>query len=43
MNRPDRFDIPGLSPEWHARMEAEFAKLLADIPKPVTPEKESDK
>lgn len=43
MNRPDRFDIPGVSPEWQARMEAEFAKVLGEIPKPVAPEKESDR
>jgi hypothetical protein len=42
LTRPARFDIPGVSPDWQARMEAEFAKVLGDIPKPVAPEKEKD-
>jgi len=43
MTRPDRFDIPGVSPEWQARMEAELAKVLGDIPKPINPEQEPQK
>ena len=43
MTRPDRFDIPGVSPEWQARMEAELAKVLGNIPKPVAPELETDR
>ena len=42
LTRPARFDIPGVSPDWQARMEAEFAKVLGDIPKPVAPEKEKE-
>jgi hypothetical protein len=38
--RPDRFDIPAPSPEWQARMESEFAKVLGSLPKPITPETE---
>lgn len=43
MTRPDRFDTPGVAPEWRTRMEVEFAKVLGDIPKPINPEPEPQK
>jgi hypothetical protein len=43
ITRPARFDIPGVSPDWQARIDAEFKKVLGDIPKPVAPEKEKEK
>lgn len=42
LTRPARFDIPGVSPDWQARMEAEFVQLLGSIPKPVAPEPEEE-
>lgn len=41
ITRPDRFDIPGLSPEWQANVAEAFQKVFpADIPKPVSPMQE---
>lgn len=42
LTRPDRFDIPGVTPEWQARMESEFAKVLGELPKPVNPMQENE-
>jgi hypothetical protein len=40
VTRPDRFDIPGLSPEWQANVDEAFAKVLGELPKPVNPMQE---
>lgn len=42
LTRPDRFDIPGLSPEWQANVNEAFAQVPGSIPKPVAPEPESE-
>ena len=39
--RPDRFDIPGVSPEREDWIEQAFQSVFSNIPKPVTPEKEN--
>lgn len=39
--RPDRFDIPGLSPERMDWLEQAFQTVFpADIPKPIDPNEE---
>lgn len=40
MNRPDRFDIPGVSPERNDWIEQAFKSVFPEIPKPITPETE---
>ena len=40
--RPDRFDIPGLSPEWQDNVNEAFAKVLGSNPQPIAPEKENE-
>jgi hypothetical protein len=44
LTRPARFDIPGVSPDWQNTIEEAFQSVFPnDIPKPVAPEKESEK
>lgn len=40
MTRPDRFDIPGVSPEREEWIERAFQAVFSDIPKPTTAEQE---
>jgi hypothetical protein len=44
LTRPARFDIPGVSPERNDWIEQAFQSVFPnDIPKPVAPEKETEK
>lgn len=42
LTRPDRFDIPGLSPDRNDWLEQAFKSVFPEIQKPVAPEKESE-